>query len=411
MSQYEVVLFTYNRPESTKQTLHALQRNNIKKIHIFQDGLKKEEHRTKWEATRKVIEECLWCDVIYELSSVNRGLADSVCYGIDKVFQDTDRVIVLEDDCVVSDDFISFMELCFEKYEKNKSVMSITGYAWPIAKPSEYKYSAYANKRISSWGWGTWKDRWHGFSRDYNLLKTIKKSPLLLKDLEMYGCDLEDMLVGNLLGKCDTWAAFWALYVIACNGISINSVKNRVSNIGFKDSGVHAKGHSVYEMPIQLENNEDIYLPDDVTPQKWAEDGMYKNLHNELGNSYVDKLTYYRITLEKWVAIKQQGKSVSGILLAQGISEVDVFGTGSIAKLLIDEIKTEIDIRQILVTDVTVDKFEGIPVRSICDNIACSDTIVIIPGFDKCRVLELNSEIEYKNVYGIEELMSAVISN
>ena len=54
-----------------------------------------------------------------------------------------DRVIVLEDDCVPSPDFVSFMGECFNRYENTEKIMSISGYSLPIKIPKNYKHDIY----------------------------------------------------------------------------------------------------------------------------------------------------------------------------------------------------------------------------------------------------------------------------
>ena len=105
------------------------------------------------------------------------------------------------------------MYQCFEKYQNNKKIYSLSGYSWPI-DVEKTQYDVYGCGRISSWGWGTWKDRWEIYQKDYELIKRMKQEKLMSRNLEIWGHDLEDTLVGNVKGECDSWAVFWALNVI-----------------------------------------------------------------------------------------------------------------------------------------------------------------------------------------------------
>lgn len=170
-----IVVFAYNRSRHLGKVLEGLRENReVSKLYIFQDGLKCEEHQNEWEMTRQVIEDIDWCETAYQLSHKNKGLACSIVDGISAVFAENDAVIVLEDDCVPTANFVNFMVQCFEKYQNDKRVYSVSGYSWPIDLPED-EYDVYGCGRVSSWGWGTWKDRWKQYSTDSGILNRIKR--------------------------------------------------------------------------------------------------------------------------------------------------------------------------------------------------------------------------------------------
>lgn len=110
-----IVVFAYNRSRHLGKVLEGLRENReVSKLYIFQDGLKCEEHQNEWEMTRQVIEDIDWCETAYQLSHKNKGLACSIVDGISAVFAENDAVIVLEDDCVPTANFVNFMVQCFE---------------------------------------------------------------------------------------------------------------------------------------------------------------------------------------------------------------------------------------------------------------------------------------------------------
>lgn len=112
-------------------------------MYIFSDGIKDEKDRDFIEKVRNIIDSIDWCETEIIKSKENKGLANSVIYGFNYVLERHKKIIVLEDDCIPSDDFISFMEKCFDKYENNKKVMNVTGYSLPINIPSNYLYDIY----------------------------------------------------------------------------------------------------------------------------------------------------------------------------------------------------------------------------------------------------------------------------
>lgn len=260
-----VLLFTYNRSRHTKYVINALRCNSKlpEKLIIFQDGIKNIEDRDEWQEVNKIIKEIDWCDTEIHVSEHNKGLASSITAGIVYAFQEYDAVIVLEDDCVPAVSFMNFMMQCFEKYKDNKEVYSVSGYAYPVSLEKD-AYDVYGCGRISSWGWGTWKDRWDCFRKDYELAMKMKQDETASRNLAMWGAGLEEMLVGNIKGICNSWAVFWALNVIAQNGICINPYESLIKNIGFDGDGTHYTDAATWDVRIMNEEIAHFNLPDEI---------------------------------------------------------------------------------------------------------------------------------------------------
>lgn len=267
-----IIIFAYNRNKHLQQVLNGLRKNKgVEQIYIFQDGLKKEEHRAGWEKTTEVIDNIDWCKVIFSKSDQNKGLKKTILEGVNKVFREYDAIIVLEDDCVVTSNFMDFMTQSLEKYQDDKKVYCVSGYAWPI-EVTPTNEDAYFCGRISSWGWGTWKDRWNKLELDYEMLRYMKNDKGISEELDIWGNDLENILIENIRGNADSWATFWALSVIKHKGLCLNPYYSLVKNIGFDGSGVHC-GNSVVKI-AQLMNEEKKQF---VLPSKLEAKNEVKN--------------------------------------------------------------------------------------------------------------------------------------
>ncbi len=255
-------LFTYKRSVHTKKVLTALARNSIlpSKLYLFHDGLKYGEDSTEWYKVQDLLESVDWCEKEIIVSDSNKGLAESIMTGISYMFTECDSVIVLEDDCLPAPGFMQYMNQCLTKYHSLKDVYAVSGYGWPIDFP-ETTSDVYACGRISSWGWGTWKDRWDGFHRDYTVLRQLRLDEELSLCLETWGHDLEQMLINQVRGDIDSWAVFWALYVIQNKGFSINPYNSLIENIGFDGSGEHCDKSDAFRAPIN-QYTDSLFLPD-----------------------------------------------------------------------------------------------------------------------------------------------------
>lgn len=258
------ILFTYNRSNHTEQVLNSLKCNTVqpKKLIIFQDGLKQNDHKNieEWNKVNALIHAIDWCDKEIIVSERNKGLACSVVSGINYVFEQYESIIVLEDDCVTASDFIRFMEQCLIKYENDKRVYSVSGYSWPVALEKD-QYDIYGCGRVSTWGWGTWKDRWKKYRVDSGIVKCLMQDELKSRNFAMWGNDLEQMMLDQIVGKNDSWGVYWALSVIENEGICINPYDSLVQNIGLDGTGVHCGITNRFEKELRDGRESDFSLP------------------------------------------------------------------------------------------------------------------------------------------------------
>ena len=171
-----IVLFVYNRPWHTKQTVEALQKNELSsesELFIYSDASKNKEAEEKVQEVREYIRTI---DGFKKVTIIEReknwGLANSIIDGVTKVVNEYGKIIVLEDDLVTSPYFLKFMNESLEFYKNEKKVWHISGWNYPIFK--EQKCGTFLWKKMNCWGWSTWKDRWQYFEKNpENLLKNL----------------------------------------------------------------------------------------------------------------------------------------------------------------------------------------------------------------------------------------------
>lgn len=403
---YGIILFVYNRPVSTQKVLDSLKANNIKSLYIFQDGLKEGSSADGWNETSRLIHAIDWCETKIFVSETNKGLAQSIIDGVTAILSTEEAVIVIEDDCVLHQDYIHFMECCFEQYRDNQSVMAISGYRWPITLPKDYALPIYASYRISSWGWGTWRDRWKWFRRDYTLMTQIKKDPEAARILEDYGgIDVGQMLIGNLI-KETSWAVFWTLTCMLHKGINIQPVHNLVAHIGYgNEAGVHLGSRTVFEMDLDGERHTYYDLPKDVTVHPEITECFKRMLRAYRGNTTADKQRYYREGLQRWVELLQNGETLRDKLLQNGVTSCVLFGKNQETKLLIAEIGSCITIEYIMASEAEPGEcFLVYPVFSEVQPDKENRLLIVIPGFDKPELTVIKGLAAFDRVLGFQEL-------
>ncbi len=238
-----IVVFCYNRPQHLRQTFEALQRNPMaaqSTLIVFSDGAKNAQDAPLVEQVRAVIAEKKgFQNIQVHASSVNKGLARSVIEGVSEVVTTYGKVIVLEDDMLCTSDFLDYMNAALTTYQDRKDIFSVTGYTPPFALPDGYTEEVYLAPRASSWGWGTWQDRWQQADWQVSNFAQIKSSDQQIANLNRGGNDLWPMLVKQQRGIIDSWAIRWTFAQAQHHAWGLYPVRSKIQNIGTDGSGTN----------------------------------------------------------------------------------------------------------------------------------------------------------------------------
>ena len=211
MSLAPIVLFVYNRPDHTRKTVEALQKNFLAKdseLFVFSDAPKNEA------ATSGVAEVREYLKSVSGFKSIsiterqeNWGLAKSIVQGVGDIIKEYGKIIVLEDDIVTSLYFLQFMNQALEMYQSEPRAMHVSGYFLPVkaALPETFFY-----RQTSCWGWGTWERAWRHFKPDAGYLLAEIQNRGKLAEFNMNGSfNFSSQLKANIEGRINTWAIKW----------------------------------------------------------------------------------------------------------------------------------------------------------------------------------------------------------
>ena len=241
-----IVVFAYNRPDHLTACLESLAANPQapdSNLTIYCDGPKPGEDPTNVQAVREIATEWHGRDpspfagIRVLEQQVNRGLANSVISGVSEALVCNDRVIVVEDDLVVSPDFLSFMNQGLELYEDETDVISIHGFMYAV--DAELGQSVFL-RGADCWGWATWRRGWELFRPDSRELLVELRQRADRRDVDFNGAfPYTAMLQEQADGKIDSWAVRWYASAFLANKLTLYPGKSLVTNIGQDASGTN----------------------------------------------------------------------------------------------------------------------------------------------------------------------------
>ena len=260
MKYAPLVIFGFNRPEHLSRCLSSLEKCINFASHsgfIFIDGPRHEGDNESVSECVKIAQ-CFRDKYGFKVISreTNLGLAASVRSGINQAFENSDSIIVVEDDLVLGVGFLEFVNSGLNFYQQNHEVASISGYQYPIdLEPSGGVFLRGAD----CWGWGTWKDRWEDTSFDGEYLLAQLRSKKLLNAFNLNGAiNYQDMLEKYCTGGIDSWAVPWHSSMFLQNRITLFPSKSFVSNEGGDGSGTHFGVNPLYSQNLYSQTISDF---------------------------------------------------------------------------------------------------------------------------------------------------------
>jgi hypothetical protein len=245
-----VVLFAYRRPDHLTRALASLSSNPAAKatsLTIYCDGPKTPADNHLVDQTRTVAKAAQGFKELRVVERVeNLGLAESVISGVTRALETSEKVIVMEDDLVVSTDFLDYMNQALELYKDNEEVISIHGYMYAI--PATLPQSVFL-KGADCWGWATWRRGWDLFEPDpMKLLKDLAQSPDRAKFDFNGAFPYRQMLKDQAAGTIDSWAIRWYASAFLANKLTLYPGQSLVENIGQEGSGTHSESAASHEV-------------------------------------------------------------------------------------------------------------------------------------------------------------------
>lgn len=253
-----VVMIAFNRPELAARTLEAIRRARPSRLFLVADGPRRDrpEDQRLCAEVRRVLDGVDWpCTVERRYADRNLGLEANVELGLDWVFSQVDRAIVLEDDCIPDPTFFNFCGEMLDRYAADGRIWLVSGETHgadlTLFRGDSYAFTTWA----SVWGWATWANRWRrhrlSFDRDHGGAEVNVATASATRAVPMIPAPGAlvtrsarkhfTFVATNLDGDAYGWDHHFWVTIMANQGLSITPATNMIANDGYGEGATHTR--------------------------------------------------------------------------------------------------------------------------------------------------------------------------
>ena len=141
----------FRKNNNTFKKKHFSQKS---RLYIFSDGFKSKNDKVLVDNVRKYIKKIKGFKKIKIIErKKNFGLAKNITTGVSKIINKYGKVIVLEDDIIVSPKFLEFMNLSLNKFKNKKKIWHINGWNYNFKFSKNIKKNSFYWRGMNCWGW------------------------------------------------------------------------------------------------------------------------------------------------------------------------------------------------------------------------------------------------------------------
>lgn len=255
-----ILLLAYRRYQNIEPILQSCTAAGCRQIFVSIDGPQDASAVNDVKSTLLVVEKFKKensIDLKIRISNLNQGCAVSLISACDEILSTEDQLIILEDDCLPSEDFWRFSKEAFLAMKVDKTIGLFCG--------SQFApYSIRKNKWVLStyphhWGWGITSLKWSQIREhlvsDSKLRSTSKLPGITFSERQYWNAGCKRALKG----RTDVWDTLFVREMFRLGLKALLPPNNLIFNVGVEEFAIHVGGgnkwteYSLGKFTTQLE--------------------------------------------------------------------------------------------------------------------------------------------------------------
>lgn len=294
-SEISILVIVFQRFENLTEIFDTCIRNGVKNIYVSLDV---PQHETSSSTSRTQKIQALVRRYSnqhpgvfrFQQAQTNRGCGISVLKGCDWVFSQEKFAIVLEDDCIPSDDFFNFVSYALPLIVGSDQLVAAVGTQFKRILDSDHSIAIL--KYPVFWGWATSRERWDSIRGE--LIKMISGQVPCLTHLSIAEQTYWSAGCRRVLeGYVDTWDTLLTTIFLSKNWKTISPLKTLVRNVGNDEQATHtSQGTVLHNVELGFFGLQEVSVfenPNEI--DVWMYDHIYKiSLRHLISTKFTHKL-------------------------------------------------------------------------------------------------------------------------
>ncbi|NQW46328.1 MAG: glycosyltransferase family 2 protein [Planctomycetes bacterium] len=245
-----VAIIVFNRPQVVRQLLARLAELRPKTLFVIGDGPRphKAGEAELVQAVRDQVAKISWpCEVVADYAAENFGCRRRVVSGLNWVFGQVDKAIILEDDCLPTPSFMTYAGELLDRFRNDSRIGSVCGsLSVPSIPPIDGDY--FFSRYNLFTGWATWRRAWSLYDDDMRPVDVGSLDQVLQATFEHQRARLywRYVLQRTHAGLINSWGYRWMLSCWANSMLAAFPRCTLVDNVGFGDDATNTRGQAWY---------------------------------------------------------------------------------------------------------------------------------------------------------------------
>lgn len=245
-----ILVMGFNRPKMIGKLLRTLASFGVSDVWVAVDGPRNDVSSDDLSvAQSQALVRRYFPKARTLFRSENLGCRRAVPDAIDWFFGENSKGIILEDDILPTETFLSFATEGLTLHEGSDNVWQISGrtYLPTYCSPP----GPFLSRIPNIWGWATWRDKWNQYDRDLetydfgtDLDATMRNGGYAELPTALRVRWAEALSMVKLNG-IDTWDYQWVWSMWQGRGFALVPPINLVSNIGFGEGATHTTQEAI----------------------------------------------------------------------------------------------------------------------------------------------------------------------
>lgn len=240
MKTPDILFIVFKREESTNLVFQAIRKAKPARLFIAADGPRNDKEKEMCHKVRSLFNNIDWdCQVFKKFRDENVGIKRNISEAVSWFLEEVTEGIILEDDCLPSEDFFHFTNQLLELYRHDTRIYQISGSSF-MPKPRG-SFSYFFSRYNHGWGWATWKRAWDQCDLEMDSLDEF----LEVADRTKFWENRRERKYWTRFfqeqrsGLIDTWDYQWKFTLWKNNGLCLYPNFNMIKNLGFNSGATN----------------------------------------------------------------------------------------------------------------------------------------------------------------------------